>query len=371
MHRLSILSTLVIAPLTLLLAGSPVFGASLGVYDSAKLFSGDAISQAEQIIHQINQKHHKDVRVDTFPEIPSDMRGLYEQQGKERFYTGWASQLAKREAVDGILILITREPGHLQVWLGNDTQQRFFSLDDRSQLDAKLATAFKQNQYDDGLLQGVEFIQQQMDANAPATGSRGSAPPMGGFPESGTHPPYFPSSPHTEFHFGGIACLIVGVILFIVLIRAVFGRAGGGSYGRPGGYYPPQGGYPPAGGYPMSGYPPQGGYGYGGGGSGFGHGFLGGLLGGAIGGYAADKWMGQGQAPGGGFVPPASGGGADFGSGVDTSGTSSGADFGSSGPSGGADFGSGGGGADFGGGGGGSDFGGGGGDSGGSSGSDF
>jgi len=369
MHRVQYLASLFVLPLLFLAAGSPAIGASLGINDSAKFFSDEAISQADQIIHQINSAHHKDVRVDTFAEIPSDLRGRYDQLGKERFYDGWAGQLAKQEAVDGVLILITRDPGHLQVWVGNHTQQQLFPLTDVGQLKTLLAGAFKQKEYDEGLLQGVQFIQQQMDANAPAAGNRGTAPATG-FPPTNTLPNYFPSAPHGEFHFGGIACLIVGVILFIILIRAVFGRAGGGSYGRPGGYYPPQGGgYPPAGGYPMGGYPPPGGYGYGGSSGGFGRGFLGGLLGGALGGYAEDKWMGRGQSSGGGFIPPSTGGGGDFGSGVDTSGTSSGADFGSSG-SGGADFGSSGGGADFGGGGGGgSDFGGGGG--GGSSGSDF
>lgn len=360
------------ALLMLLAASSAAPAASLGVRDDAKFFSPAAVSQAEQTIRQINQKHHRDVLVETIASVPADQQDQLQQLGKTKFFQNWADQRALQQGVRGVYILICRQPSHLQVAAGNVTEAHQFTVADRDELSRMLLASFKQEDFDGGLIQGVNFIQQRMDANAPASGSGAAAAQTGTgtsapLPSGNTGQTNYPSVPHgqTSWGLGGIACAIIGVIVIIMLIRGVMGRAGGG-YGRPGGYYPPGGG----GGYPQGGgYPPQGGgYGYGGGGgggSGFGRGFLGGLLGGAVGGYAADKWM-HGQQQGGGAVPPTGAGGGAFdpGNQADTSFNSTGGDFGSpdagSGGGGGGDFG---GGGDTGGGGG--DFGGGGGDSGG------
>ncbi|HXE52068.1 MAG TPA: TPM domain-containing protein [Tepidisphaeraceae bacterium] len=360
MHRIQLLLIVLLSPLMLLLGSSRAVAASNGVRDEAHFFSARAISEAEQTIRQIEQRHHKDVLVETLPEVPSDLRDQFQQEGRDQFFQKWTNQRATSNGVNGVYILITKKPGHLQVWVGNETQQRLFTSSDREELDRQLAGDFRASRFDQGLVQGVRFVERQMDTHGTGSAGRSGAtvPPAGRFPQ----PNVPPGGPGTSWGIGGLACVIIGIVLFIMLIRGIFGRSGRGYYGGPG--------YPPQGGYPQAGYPPQGGYGYGGGG-GFGRGFLGGLLGGALGGYAADRWLGHGQQSQGGYVPPPSQGGADFGSGVDTSGTSTGADFGDSSGGGGADFGSSGG-ADFGGGdsgGGGGDFGGG--DAGGSSGGDF
>jgi uncharacterized membrane protein YgcG len=355
--------------LLLLLAVAPrASAAANGVRDEAHFFSPDAISRAEQTIGQINQKYHKDVLVQSLSQIPQDLQSQLQQEGKDRFFKDWAEQRAHQLGIDGIYILITRTPGRVEVWLGNRTEH-LFTNPDRERLQATLLSAFREKQYDQGLDQAVQFIRQQMDAHAPA---RGGTSPTGAAAAPPTNYPQtnYPAPPRSTSHwgFGGIACVVIGVIILIMLIRAVVGRSMGG---RPGGYYPPQGGpgYPPGG----AGYPPAaGGYGYGGGGGGgFGRGLLGGLLGGALGGYAGEKWAERGQQQGGSVPPPQQGGG-DYSSGVDTSGTATGGDFDSgSGSGGGGDFSGGGGGADFGGGGGGDAGSSGGGDFGGGGGSDF
>jgi uncharacterized protein len=339
---------LLLTPLLLLTAASPIRAASNGIRDEAHFFSPGAISEAQQIIDRIEQRHQKDVLIETFPTIPDDQKPKYEQLGKASFFSQWATSRARSQGVNGIYILITKDPAHLEMAVGNKTQQRDFTIADRNAVRDQLLAAFKEKKYDEGLISAVQEISRRMDANAPA-----GAANQGGSP-SPNYTPTFPRPQQRGWGFGSIACILIAVVLFIVLIRGIFGRSGGGpSYG---------GGYPQGGGYQQGGYyPPQGGYGYGGGGGGgFGRGFLGGLLGGALGGYAADKFMHPDQQSGGGYVPPATGGG-DFGGGADTSFDSSGGDFGGGG--GGGDSG-GGGGGDFGGSGGG-DFGGGGGGGGG------
>jgi hypothetical protein len=351
MKRMIQNTTWLIAPLLLLL-GSRALAASSGVRDEAHFFSPDVVSQAEQVIGQIEQKHHKDVLVETLPAIPPDLKGQYDPQNKEAFFEKMANTRAKAQGVDGIYVLITRDPPHLQVMPGNNTRQRLFPLSDRDAVRDQLLTSFKQEKFDQGLLDMVRGIQQRMDANARNAGSSGGGIVVPGNNAPRSNGPVFPTQ-NRGWSMGSLACILIAVVLFVIFIRGIFGRSGGQGY--PGGGYQ-QGGYP-QGGYPQGGYPPQGGYGYGGGGggSGFGKGFLGGLLGGALGGYAAEKWTEHGQQ-GGGYVPPATGGGGDYSAPADTSFDSSG---------GGGDFGGGGGGGDSGGGGGGDFGGGGGGDSGG------
>jgi uncharacterized protein len=333
------LPALLIAPLLLLAGASHALAASSGVRDEARFFSPDAVDQANQIIQQINERHGKDLLIETFPQIPPDMKSQFDQLGKDPFFEQWARTRFQSQGVDGVYLLVCRNPGHIQLEVGDKTRLRLFTLVDRNRGTGILLSAFRNKQYDQGLLQFVRFVQQRMDANASAAGS-GAVAPNSNYPPS-PYPTYrYHTSTNRSWSLGGIACLVIGIVLLIALVRGIFGRSGGGYYGGGGGYYPPGGGgYPP----PAGGYYP-GGYG-GGGGGGFGRGFLGGLLGGALGGYAADRWM-QGQQQG--YTPPVSGG-QDMSSGPDTSSTGTGGDFG----------------------GGGGDFGGGGGDSGGSGGGDF
>src|SRR6185312_15667013 len=195
-------------------------------------------------------------------------------------------------------ILIVKDPPHLQIADGNGTAQRLFTRANRDEVTRQMLAAFRNKQYDQGLVQAMQTIEQRMDENVPAAHSNGSAAAPGAYPQQQprSNSP-FPSQPR-GWSFGGLACILIAAVVVIIFIRGIFGRSGGGGYY--GGY--PQGGGYQQGGYPQGGYPPQGGYGYGGGGGGFGRGFLGGLLGGALGGYAAEKWTEHGQQ-GGGYVP--------------------------------------------------------------------
>jgi uncharacterized membrane protein YgcG len=345
MFRINSLAVWMIAPLMLLAAGTLASAASNGVRDEVHFFSPAAIDQANQIIQQIDEKRGKDLLIETVPQISPDMKSQFDQQGKNQFFEQWARTRAQSQGVNGVYVLICKDPPHIQVEVGNKTRQKLFTMADRDRMLQILISAFRGKQYDQGLLEAARLVQQRMDANAAAAGTA-VAPPGSSMP-----PPYnYRSNPRTGFGIGGIACLVIGVILLVVMLRGIFGRSGGSYYGGQGGGYYPQGGA----------YPPAGGYSPGGGGGGFGQGFLGGLLGGAVGGYAADRWMHGGQQQGG-YASPPTGGGQDSSSGPDTSFSGTGGDFG----------GGGGGGGDFGGGGGGGDFGSGGGDSGGSGGGDF
>ena len=326
--------------LAAVLAPAPARAASYGVRDDSHFFSASAVDQANDLIRQIRSGDDRDVLVVTYEGIPDDKLADFKDKGKDAFFKDWVQEIGRDNRVTGIVILLTKTPGHLQIAVGNKTQ-RVFTLADRDQLTSQMLGAVKAKDNDQALLGGLRFIKERIERRA-SSGQAGAA---------NAPPPYSSGGTSSSSSGGGFSwlCLGIGILIVVfVIIRAATGNrsySGGPGYGAP----PPPGGYPPGygGGY-------GGGYGYGGGGGGFGRGLLGGLLGGALGGWAYDRFSrGSGFDSSANAAPPNSSAGGDFGSsssGPDTSYSSSGGDFDSSSSSGG-DFGAGsGGGGDFGGG---------------------
>jgi hypothetical protein len=296
--------------------------AAEGVRDDAHFFGGDAISQANNVIHEIRQRYVKDVLIETLPGIPEELKSQYQETGQE-FFADWAKRRAVSEGVNGIYVLICRNPSHLQVAVGDQTR-RYFPDREQSQLAHTLLAEFRGGEYDQGLTDAVVYIQ----GTFAGSGNRNRTQSM-------------PSGMS-----GGLGCFGILIVLLIIfgLLRLMIAVLGGswshfgGGYGG-GGYGPGYGGMGMGGmGGPGfgGGY---GGYGYGGGG-GFGRGIMGGLLGGIAGNWMYDQFF-RGSGFGGGFgggMTPMSGDGPQSmppDSSDPNQWTSTGGDFGSSGDGGG------------------------------------
>jgi uncharacterized protein len=332
-----------------LLAGARF--ASADVQDNAGFFGEDAVRQANFDLKDIKQKYGKDLLVETLPTLPAEVQSQINAQNRDKVYADWAQQRGRDAKLDGVVVLITREPSHLQIGVGNKTQQKAFSLKDRDRLRDQMLTSFKQKQYDQGLLNAVGSYRQTLANNLGGSGSSTQVEKT----SPGAAPTPAPSgrdsdaSPSNNRGGGGISLwslVIWGLVIFFVLrlIGGIFRRRTAG----------PMGGMMGQGNQPGWNQP---GYGYGRGG-GFGTGLGGGILGGMLGGWLGSHMFGRGGSSAYGAPPPSPGGQEPgvFSNEHDANFASSGGDFGT----GGSDFS---GGGDFGGGGG--DFGGGGGDSGG------
>jgi uncharacterized protein len=343
MMKNTILTALALAALPLLVLSRPASAAKAEAIDNAGFFSPDAVRQANQKLADIDGKYGKQMRVETFAEIPADLRRQFDPANARQFFQTWARQRAQAAGIEGVFVLICKNPTQIQVEVGKNTlASGVFTLDDRRRMADALLGAFRQKNYDAGLLSAVDLFESTLEkhesgsaAGAPAvTPNTGSAPPPpAAVPSPSTPRPYnLPSPtgsrPSGGFPFGGI--VIFGIIIFIVIavVRRLF-RGGGGAaspsmYNR---------------GYGAGGYPPGSG-GYGGGGGGFGRGFGGGILGGLLGGWLGNqmsrRYDDSGSAhaapppppadTGGGFSEPSSsdfsggggdalGGGGDFGGG--------------------------------------------------------
>ncbi len=326
--------------------------ATPGVYDAAGFFSADAVTQANQVISDIKQSTKHDLMIETYSSIPADMQSAYDPAKKNDFFEKWLVSRARATQVRGVFVLICKDPSRIQLDVGSETRAKAFTIANRDELRNILVTQFKAKNFDQGLLDGVNYVQSTMQANVGNSSAQNSTTNGGAVSQypANQYPtntgPTGPAPTPTSSHSFGILSVII-VIGFIFFIVRAFLRPRN-SYGAYGSGYgnmtPPV----PPGNYGGYGYPPQSG--------GFGRGLLGGLLGGALGGYLYDRTTHRDQSVGG-F--PSGGGGFP-----ESPTQSDQGDFNSSM----FDSGNQGAGGDFGGGG---DAGGGGGDSGGGSGGDF
>jgi uncharacterized membrane protein YgcG len=345
-----------------MLSYDPAQAAVAEVRDEAHFFSADAVTQASETIKEIKQQYKKDLLIETIRQLPDGKRdeaSSSDEKVKGRFFANWAVERARAEGVNGIYVLITREPGHVEVVVGNQTRT-VFPDEERHRLAQVLLTHFKRKEFDEGLLAAVKDVRSVL-AKAP---SAATAAPVPVHPNRPTHnqPPPRGRAGGSWLGWLGIGLAIVlGIWLLSAVLRALSGKQPqpiGAGYGGPGPYGPgPYGGY--------------GGYGTGGG---FFSNLMGGLFGAAAGSWLYDQFSG-GHSHFGGFGPM--GGSPTTGTTPerqDTDYTAEGGEFGQQAEADEDDRG--GGGGDFGGGGEfdsseGGDFGGGGGDDDTSSGGDF
>jgi uncharacterized protein len=323
------------------------------VRDDAGFFTPNAVERANQLISQLRQQTKRELYVETIPAVPSDLRGRLQSAGPERFFADYSQNKAQQAGVDGVYVLVCREPSYLKVAVGDATQRAgLFTTANRDQLASTLLTSFKARQYDQGLLDAVALVQRTMTANAQgaATNAQGNrtlqtfpgAPAQRSTTPNAAPAPQPQQQPAERSGRGMFFWLIVlggGFFLLMFIIRRLAARAS--NYGAGQNAYGGNPNVPP----PLPGNPPQyGNYpGQGVGGGGFGRGMLGGLLGGAAGGWLYDRMSHRndpGAHPGQG-APPVQSNPDPFSAAPDRDySVSSGGDFG--GDTGGGDFGGGG-----------------------------
>jgi uncharacterized membrane protein YgcG len=142
------------------------------VWDEAHLFKAETLLEVEPILQEIDGRFYKDLMIETFPSIPDDLKKAQAQQDTITFHEGWSVVEGRALGVNGILVLVTRQPRHLHVFVGLDTRNKAFTLADRDELVTRLTSAFSAKDYDGGLLNGVKFVRDRMARNlaaAPAT----------------------------------------------------------------------------------------------------------------------------------------------------------------------------------------------------------
>ncbi|HLG69675.1 MAG TPA: TPM domain-containing protein [Chloroflexota bacterium] len=316
MKRLAVLAVIFLA---MLLAPLNALAATY-IQDNGNMFSSGAKNQATQLIDNMVRRTGKEVLVYTVPSL----------NGQDP--SAAADSVFQQNRVNGVLLYMSAQDRRLEIKVGADTRQAI-STTREAQIRDHILSDFRNNQFDKGLIDGIN------DVNS-------SLPAAGGTRTTTTTAPAAQRGPNWVL----IGILIVIALVVVWIIAGIVNARRQQpyfSYGQQGPGYGPGPGY--GGGY---------GPGWGGGGGGFFSGLMGGLGGALLGNALFDAFRPRDRFYDGGGYQGYQGGGEPGGfvnqgwQGDDAGQVSdSGADAGSWGDSGGGGGDWGGGGGDFGGGG--------------------
>lgn len=151
-------------------AGEPVAGGAqeqptmtTGVDDMGGFFNVITRTGADAMIKHIAS--HTPVLVETYAEVPAELTAQAQQEGKA-FVANWARQRAAAVGGEGIYVLVCKNPRQLAVQLGSKAITALHG-DKTSELRETLVSKFKENDYDQGLLEMLKDV--EADIRAPQT----------------------------------------------------------------------------------------------------------------------------------------------------------------------------------------------------------
>src|SRR6516225_2727476 len=161
---------LVVIPVLVLLLADKAWATSPAVSDAAGFFSPEAKLQATEEIEEVQRQFNQTVLIETV-NAPSTLKKWSLQfkspESRTRFYRDWAIKEARKIGPNSIVVLICKEPGPIQIAVaaGRDAEKRAFPAGDCEVLKDKIKQKFDQNQFDEGLTEGILFIRQLLTAN--------------------------------------------------------------------------------------------------------------------------------------------------------------------------------------------------------------
>ena len=182
---------------------------SLGVQDHAGMFSLNAVLKAREAIQQFRLDFHRDLFVETFERVPAaDQQRIRSLNRKslEQFFSSWATSRATTIGIDGVYILICKEPRQVYVLIYPHTPEQPFTEDNGRDLRRLLERQLPKAP-DGALADAVTLVRTTVTDNL---AERQSA--------------------STSIRFETVALIVAGIVgfwLLLSLVRAVLPQTGG------------------------------------------------------------------------------------------------------------------------------------------------
>jgi uncharacterized protein len=136
------------------------------VKDDGKFFSAEAIKKANAQLRDIARLYEKDLLIETFATPPGDQAEKVKKMSREeraQFFRKWAQDRAEAAVVNGVYILICKEPGYIQVDVTRKARS-VFDNQARNKLRDVLVTEFEDKHYDEGLLAVIKSVRDRLAA---------------------------------------------------------------------------------------------------------------------------------------------------------------------------------------------------------------
>jgi TPM domain len=134
------------------------------IRDDGKFFSPAALKKADERIRDIYKNHERDVLIETFTMVSRDdaekVKGMDAKARSEYFLT-WAKERVKSRAVNGVYVLLCKEPRHLLVAVVEKAPHKF---PDGTQavIEDVLRKEFRENRFDEGLDLALKAIEERL-----------------------------------------------------------------------------------------------------------------------------------------------------------------------------------------------------------------
>lgn len=136
------------------------------VKDEGKFFTAKGLEKANAKIKDIYQKYKKDVVVETLDALPVDQEKLFKEEGGKKFFPKYGLKRIKELGVNGVYVVISKKPRWAQLEMDPDTRKTVFSNDERDKAYKKLVDQFRNDEFDQGLLDMLDSIEASLQARA-------------------------------------------------------------------------------------------------------------------------------------------------------------------------------------------------------------
>ncbi|HMF16479.1 MAG TPA: TPM domain-containing protein, partial [Gemmataceae bacterium] len=137
------------------------------VDDEADLIkSPETVQKINQLIKEINQRFGKEVLIEIMPTVPAaDIAKVkaMDEEARRTYFSERAKRRAKEKKIDGVYILINKNPRALQIVADTDTSKHF----QKNKMRDVMLAQFKAGKYGPGVLDGVEYLRGEFDASPP------------------------------------------------------------------------------------------------------------------------------------------------------------------------------------------------------------
>jgi hypothetical protein len=134
------------------------------VRDEGKFFSAEAIKKADERAAEIYRKYDRDVLIETYATVPAaDVEKVKGMDAKERsqYSLSWAKERAQRRAVNGVYILICKEPRILRVGV-EERGPRKFPDGTQAEIDKVLKKELTDGHFDQVLEQALRIVEERL-----------------------------------------------------------------------------------------------------------------------------------------------------------------------------------------------------------------
>lgn len=156
--------TILVLAASLVLAGRAAAVAP-EVEDEGKFFSPDAVKKANEQIRELARQYDKDLLVETYATVPADQVEKVKAMSREeriKFFHEWAADRIKTAVVNGVYVLICKEPPFFYVEVAGKGRTVFDPQFARK-LESALREKLHEKQFDEALLDTVKLVREKLE----------------------------------------------------------------------------------------------------------------------------------------------------------------------------------------------------------------